>query len=75
LIARPVADTGVCAPPDMTTVITAFWLGGTTGFGRTTLPIGIIDVGSDSIVFPRTTDKKTGIHSISNVINEIASSP
>ncbi len=75
LFARPVADTGVCAPADMVTIVTTLWLRSTTGLGRTVLPIGIIDMRSNSIVFPWTADKKAGIHAVTNVINEIAASP
>ncbi len=59
----------------MVTVVTALWLWGTTWFGRTILPIGIIDMRSNSIVLPWPTDKKAGIHAVTNVINEIAAPP
>ena len=75
LFARPVADTGICAPADMAAVVTALWLRSTTGLGRTLLPIRIIPMCCDPIVLPWPTDKKAGIHSVTNVINEIAASP
>ena len=75
LFARPVADTGICAPTDMVTIVTTLWLWSTTGLGRTLLPIRIIPMCCDPIVFSWTADKKAGIHAVTNVINEIAAPP
>ena len=79
LFARPVADTGICAPADMVTIVTTLWLWGTTWFCWVRRdacgPPWTINLIRDSIVFPWTADKKAGIHAVTNVINEIAASP
>ncbi len=81
LFARPVADTGICAPADMVTIVTTLWLWGTTWFCWVRTPFWwvcppwTINLIRDSIVFPWTADKKAGIHAVTNVINEIAASP
>ncbi len=79
LFARPVADTGICAPADMVTIVTTLWLWGTAWFccvrPGACGPPWTINLIRDSIVLPWPTDKKAGIHAVTNVINEIAASP
>ena len=81
LFARPGADTGICAPTHMTTVTTAFWLRSTTWFcwvrpdAWMVCPPWTINLIRDPIVLPWPTDKKAGIHAVTNVINEIAAPP